>query len=78
MITLSLQYKCIDLPTYRYFKWLPDPKGPLSEALPSASIKATNEVVHAGRFETTERVTVQISAIRPRGITIFANVFSEE
>ena len=56
---------------YRYFKHLPDPVGPESETLPSASIKATNEAVHAGRsarsFETTEGlslvtllVTVQI------------------
>ena len=33
---------------------LPNPKGPLS----SASIKAANEAVHAGRFETTEGVTI--------------------
>ena len=38
-----------------------DPKDPLSEILSSASIKATNEAVLAGSFETTEGVTVQIS-----------------
>ena len=76
VITLSLQYECVNLPIYRYFKQLPDPKGPLCETLPSASIKAANEAVHAGHFETTERVTVQISALRPRSITIFANIFS--
>ena len=46
--------------------------------MPLASIKATNGAVHAGRFETTEGVTVQISALRPRGITIFANICSGE
>ena len=33
-------------------------------------LKAANEAAHAGHFETTEGVTVQISALRPRGITI--------
>ena len=36
---------------YRYFKLvsksLPDPEGPLSETLPSATIKAANEAVLA-------------------------------
>ena len=36
---------------YRYFKpvskCLPDPEGPLSETLPSATIKAANEAVLA-------------------------------
>ena len=49
----------------------------LSETLPSASIKATNEAVHAGHFETTEIVT-EISALRPHGITIFADICSGE
>ena len=75
MITLSLH---VNLPIYQYFKRLPDPKGLLSETLPSASIKAANEAVHAGHFETTEGVTVQISALQPCGMTIFANIFSGE
>ena len=41
---------------YQYFKPvsknLPDSEGPLSETLPSATIKAANEAVF-GRFETT-------------------------
>ena len=61
MITLSLQYECINLQLYRYFKRLLDPKGPLSKTLLSASIKAANEAVNAGRFETTEEMIIQIS-----------------
>ena len=43
---------------YRYFKpvakSLPDPEGTLSQTLPSATIKAANEAMHAGVFQTTE------------------------
>ena len=41
------------------FRWLPHPEGWLSETLASASIKAANKAVHAGRFEATEGVIVQ-------------------
>ena len=44
---------------YRYFKLvhksLPDPKGPLSETLPSATIKAANEAVLAASKQPMER-----------------------
>ena len=41
---------------YRYFKpkRLPDPEGPLSETLPSASIKAANKAVLASSKQQEE------------------------